>query len=113
MKITGHIGRCAAKGCKHTARVAADAQRRSGDCPEHGRYLLDPIWGEHTDAKCGARCRNAVGPSCDCSCGGENHGMGHAVEEQEQDPTRVIAEQIAAHSGGTVIDRGEFWEIAA
>lgn len=29
--------------------------------------------------KCGARCRNAVGPSCECQCSGENHATGHAV----------------------------------
>ena len=23
---------------------------------------------------CGAKCRNAAGPACDCSCKGENHG---------------------------------------
>lgn len=23
---------------------------------------------------CGARCRNSLGPSCSCSCGGHNHG---------------------------------------
>lgn len=28
--------------------------------------------------KCGPKCRGAVGPSCDCSCGGDNHGSGHA-----------------------------------
>ena len=27
--------------------------------------------------KCGGKCLNAVGPSCDCQCGGENHGSGH------------------------------------
>lgn len=26
---------------------------------------------------CGDRCMGAVGPSCDCSCGGENHGKSH------------------------------------
>lgn len=25
---------------------------------------------------CGARCTNAVGPNCDCSCAGKNHGSG-------------------------------------
>ena len=23
---------------------------------------------------CGARCRNSLGPSCTCRCGGHNHG---------------------------------------
>lgn len=27
---------------------------------------------------CGARCMGAVGPACECECGGENHGGGHA-----------------------------------
>jgi hypothetical protein len=26
--------------------------------------------------KCDARCTNAKGPNCDCSCGGKNHGSG-------------------------------------
>lgn len=29
---------------------------------------------------CGGKCMNATGPSCDCSCGGMNHGAGHGVE---------------------------------
>ncbi len=29
---------------------------------------------------CDARCTNAMGPSCDCACGGENHGTGKVVE---------------------------------
>ena len=24
--------------------------------------------------ECGAKCRNATGPNCECSCGGEHHG---------------------------------------
>ena len=28
---------------------------------------------------CGGKCRNAVGPSCDCQCSGANHGSGHAA----------------------------------
>ena len=24
--------------------------------------------------KCGAKCRNSMGPSCTCSCGGHSHG---------------------------------------
>ena len=28
---------------------------------------------------CGAKCLNSKGPSCECSCGGANHGSGHAV----------------------------------
>jgi len=28
--------------------------------------------------KCDARCLNATGPNCDCSCAGANHGANHA-----------------------------------
>lgn len=27
--------------------------------------------------KCGAKCQNATGPSCECECGGKNHGGNH------------------------------------
>lgn len=29
------------------------------------------------DIKCNARCRNATGHTCECSCGGKNHGGNH------------------------------------
>jgi len=29
--------------------------------------------------ECGAKCMNAVGPACDCSCKGLNHGGGYLV----------------------------------
>lgn len=32
--------------------------------------------------KCGAMCRNAKGPMCDCSCKGENHGAGVAMSRK-------------------------------
>lgn len=28
---------------------------------------------------CGAKCLNSKGPSCECSCGGANHGSGHVA----------------------------------
>lgn len=28
------------------------------------------------EVKCGAKCRNATGPNCDCACAGKNHGAG-------------------------------------
>jgi len=32
---------------------------------------------------CDARCMNAFGPDCECSCGGANHGAGFDVEYTE------------------------------
>jgi hypothetical protein len=31
------------------------------------------------DHKCGAKCRNATGPACECSCRGKHHGAGHGA----------------------------------
>ena len=68
------LGRC--KSCKTPVRV--DAWVGSAACPGCGtRVKLDRVIGVTTSKKCGARCLNAVGPSCDCSCGGFNHGGGH------------------------------------
>jgi len=36
-----------------------------------------PIYGRLAPAvACGIKCMSAVGPSCDCSCEGKNHGGG-------------------------------------
>jgi hypothetical protein len=29
--------------------------------------------------ECGARCMASTGPSCECSCGGKNHGRSYSV----------------------------------
>lgn len=43
-------------------------------CGHIGRRF-DIIAGRFSESKrCNATCRNAVGPSCDCQCSGENHG---------------------------------------
>jgi hypothetical protein len=48
-------------------------------CNGH-RWSWAVIEGHFTESvKCGARCRNAVGASCDCQCGGENHAIGHVA----------------------------------
>jgi hypothetical protein len=74
------LGRCPKKGCKHRTRSEAEAGRWSAICPDHGAYSLSNVYGEFVEtAKCGATCRNAVGPACDCSCGGANHGHAHAA----------------------------------
>lgn len=88
------LGRC--KHCKGLVKVelaAADAQpgwhighhQRLVECPHgcvsrsNGRPLyvaLKGITGSLSDRRCNATCLNAKGPSCDCSCGGRNHGAG-------------------------------------
>lgn len=46
---------------------------------ECGRSLTNwrAVTGTPNDTPCDARCTNAIGPSCDCSCGGKNHGGGY------------------------------------
>lgn len=42
------------------------------------RVTLTAVKGRYVEEiPCSAKCRNAVGPSCDCSCGGTNHGCNH------------------------------------
>lgn len=45
-------------------------------CHEHDRFMVTvEVKGVVNEAKpCTAACRGAVGPSCDCVCGGEGHG---------------------------------------
>ena len=41
---------------------------------------LKPIDGYVNEAKkCDPRCTGATGHTCECSCGGENHGADHAI----------------------------------
>lgn len=39
---------------------------------------VDSIRGEHSPHACGAKCMSSKGPSCECACGGANHGKGWA-----------------------------------
>lgn len=46
----------------------------------HRVFPLRAIKGTYSpDHQCDARCLNAKGHTCTCSCGGANHGRGHAV----------------------------------
>lgn len=50
------------------------------NCPVCGstRVNVNLVKGTYiADKTCGARCMNAVGPDCECSCAGENHGANH------------------------------------
>lgn len=42
-------------------------------------YAMRYPTGEFKPA-CDGKCIGAVGPNCDCQCGGENHGTGNCVE---------------------------------
>jgi len=82
-------------GLKHTARsvrcafdlgggtiVCATAGSFSDGCfmtcPCGKRFPVRPVRGTHNpDKACSARCQSATGPSCECACGGDNHGASH------------------------------------
>ncbi len=49
--------------------VDCQCGRQMKQTPVRGRYVAD--------IPCTAKCVAAVGPSCDCSCGGKNHGGAH------------------------------------
>jgi hypothetical protein len=50
-------------------------------CPDHGVYRLQAVRGKLApEHKCDARCMNATGHNCECSCGGANHGLAHGSD---------------------------------
>lgn len=75
--------------CQHptTGRVIHRAGRWFGmhkDYPTGvkclcGRDMVGrPVKGHvNPSVPCNAKCVNAIGPDCECSCGGANHGSGH------------------------------------
>lgn len=108
------LGRC--KGCDYVLFVApgqeVEAQSfrevkgdgrayRVGNegyfarCPNNHRFfVLKQIKGTYSkDHKCDARCLNAKGHDCTCSCGGANHGRGHAVTVVEASAMPVVVER--------------------
>jgi len=96
-KIDRYFGKCFIAGCKKRRVVeghivnginifsgggaAGPTDLRSIDCwcDEHNVWLKwTQLEGRYSDAKqCNGVCMGAIGPSCDCSCGGENHGKNH------------------------------------
>lgn len=57
----------------------------------HKVFVLKSIKGTYSkDHKCDARCLNARGHKCTCSCGGMNHGRRYAVEVVEAGAPQII-----------------------
>ncbi len=71
-----HLGRC--KSCKRTHRVDGGGWVPSARCSCGASVRLQEVLAyEVPEVRCGGSCRNAVGPACDCSCAGANHGINH------------------------------------
>jgi len=99
------LGRCKEKGCDYVLFATRDQVQQADNFKEvkagagvfrvgnnghfarctngHRFFPLKAIKGTYSkDHKCDARCLNAKGNDCTCSCGGMNHGRGYAVEVQ-------------------------------
>lgn len=81
------IGRCAVKGCNHIIRKSlyeiqnAPEQWNDFRCTTHPKYPIQykELKGTfNPEHKCDDRCTHAKGHTCDCSCGGANHGIAWA-----------------------------------
>ena len=94
MKAIRHCWRCAdcltvAFTPEHiTSTPDARGYHHFAECGACGGEIeyLGPVNKHHmifqteTRCACDGRCTGAIGPSCDCQCGGENHGTGAVVE---------------------------------
>jgi hypothetical protein len=72
-----------------------------GRCTNNHKFFpMRTVQGTYSAVhKCDSRCLNARGHSCTCSCGGANHGRGHAstiVEATTTAPSYYIAGSAAA-----------------
>lgn len=95
IKLDRWFGKCRIKGCK-TRRVVQghtingmEIWYRGGNenelrsigcwCNEHNTWLeWNQLKGRvNREKECNGVCMAGVGPSCDCACGGENHGKAH------------------------------------
>lgn len=104
--VVGFIGKCPVKGCRTLAKVNIPGVGKTITkgyrhqyqakvisaafhpwqlflhCVEHRRDLnFKRIEGTYNPQKsCDARCMNATGPNCECSCGGANHGGKYLIQ---------------------------------
>lgn len=82
-------------------------------CPSnHKAFRLLRIEGEYSeDFKCDARCLNAKGRVCKCSCGGLNHGRGHAatVIAKTSNPLRSAPYRLDPETGEKIpVEEGSY-----
>lgn len=43
----------------------------------NGAMTFRAVAGTVTEKPCGSRCMGSKGPTCECACGGRNHGSSH------------------------------------
>lgn len=83
--------------------VQPTAEMRCGACDGKievmGRVTRDGkrmVTGAYDAPACDARCTHARGPSCDCQCGGVNHGTGATVPVVEMEGAPRVMVPAAA-----------------
>lgn len=52
------------------------------ECGARQDVTLYRVIARVTDTPCNGTCMHATGFTCDCSCGGKNHGRGHGEQVQ-------------------------------
>ncbi|WP_331727530.1 hypothetical protein OG871_40655 (plasmid) [Kitasatospora sp. NBC_00374] len=60
-------------------------------CPECGTSLRsERLYAVTRDESCDGACMNAFGPSCSCSCGGENHGKSFGAQSTREETEKAV-----------------------
>ena len=90
------LGKC--ETCVRPVRAEDDAERQDHvrrPCPDCGSMVkVERLYGTVSEMQCDARCEGAGGPSCDCACGGINHGGAWSK------PGHMLASELAAYRAG-------------
>ncbi|MEV7123969.1 hypothetical protein [Kitasatospora griseola] len=77
--------------CSDCARPVR-SEEAAPACPECGRTLRgERLFAVTRDESCDGRCMNAFGPSCSCSCGGENHGKSFGAQSTREETERAVS----------------------
>lgn len=64
-----HIAFECPNGCKNNSPLA-----------DNLKFPLKPVTGKtNNKIQCNKKCENAIGHSCECSCGGKNHGDTYSI----------------------------------
>lgn len=74
------------------------------NCDFMGRVHRDRLVKEGMECKCDARCTFARGPSCDCKCGGVNHGQGILVFVRRDAGKVPVLEMQNPHKAKRIAD---------
>lgn len=77
---TGTLATIAKCGRGHSVRGSWDDAGRNGGwliCGCGARGIAKGLTIKITEKSCSGTCTSAFGGSCDCSCGGKNHGEDH------------------------------------